>query len=87
MIQKAVIDRIIDKKQAVLLLGDKETEYILSIDRLPTGAKEGTWLKVKLSGSDIDSLEIDEKESTEVRNRINDKMELLKKRKGSLFKK
>lgn len=87
MIQKAVIDRLVDKKQVVLLVGEQETEYILSIDKLPSGAKEGTWLKVRLSGADIDYLEIDKEETNEIKTRINNKLELLKKRQGSQFKK
>lgn len=71
--KKAVIDRIHDRK-ALLLVGEEEKEQLLSIDNLPDGAAEGTWLKIHPDGK----IEIDYKETSEVKSRIQDKMMLLR---------
>ena len=42
---KAVIDRI-EEGIAVVLLGDKEVKLDVALAELPSGAKEGSWLKV-----------------------------------------
>ncbi len=42
---KAVIDRM-EGEYALLLLGDKELKVDISIELLPEGSKEGSWLKV-----------------------------------------
>jgi hypothetical protein len=43
---KAVVDRI-EGELAVLLLGDKEVKLDVALAELPSGTKEGSWLKVK----------------------------------------
>ena len=78
---KAVIDRIEDKKHAVLILNGDGEEKVVSVADLPDGAEEGTWLKVKFDGDDIKSIEIDEEETEERSERIGNKMDQLKKRK------
>jgi hypothetical protein len=42
---KAVVDRI-EEGIAVVLLGDKEVKLEVALAGLPSGTKEGTWLKV-----------------------------------------
>ncbi|UCZ53939.1 DUF3006 domain-containing protein [Bacillus shivajii] len=83
---KVVIDRIVDEKHAVLLTKDEEQEIIVPIDKLPSGAMEGTWLKVSFHGDDIEKIIIDQ-ESKATQERISSKMALLRKKKGSQFKK
>ena len=42
---KAVVDRI-EEGIAVVLLGDKEVKIEVALAELPSGTKEGSWLKV-----------------------------------------
>jgi hypothetical protein len=84
--EKAVIDRIVDGNQVVLLVGVEEREYIILSSRLPKGAKESSWLKVQIENGDIVHIELDEYETDKVKKRIADKMALLKKKKSSQFR-
>ncbi|ERN52811.1 DUF3006 domain-containing protein [Alkalihalophilus marmarensis] len=88
MEKKAVLDRIVDGEHAVLLVGDKEEEKIISVSQLPKEAREGAWLKITLTESnEVSVVVLDVDETNIARSRISSKMELLKKRKGSKFKK
>lgn len=78
---KAVIDRIEDKKHAVLILNGDGEEKVIPVGDLPDGAEEGTWLEVEFDGDDIKSITIDEKETEARSERIGNKMDQLKKRK------
>ena len=42
--QKAILDRIEDGTFAVLLVGEEEVEYTVSLDQLPSGINEGDHL-------------------------------------------
>lgn len=81
--EKAVIDRIVDGKHAVLLVGDEETEQIVPLNNLPDGVKEGIWLIVNDNGS----FEIDLEKTERTSSRIKDKMALLKSKQQSIFRK
>ena len=78
--EKAVIDRIIDGKTAVILVGDDERQHHCRADALPEGAKEGTWLRVRVESGKIVSMEVDEGETDGVRSRIHKKLENLRAR-------
>lgn len=78
---KAVIDRIEDGKHAVLILNGNGEQKVISVDDLPAGADEGTWLQVEFDGDDITSIIIDEEETGKRSERISSKMDELKKRK------
>ena len=78
--EKAVIDRIVDGKIAVILVGDNEREHHYPADRLPAGTGEGTWLRVQIEGGEIVSLEVDQEETEIVRRRIQEKMDKLRRR-------
>lgn len=41
---RAVVDRIVDDRTAVLLVGPDEVELLLAAEALPEGAGEGTWV-------------------------------------------
>lgn len=41
---RAVVDRIVDGRTAVLLVGPDEVELLLAAAALPDGAGEGTWV-------------------------------------------
>ena len=78
--EKAVVDRIVDMRRAVLLVGDNEVEKIVSVDKLPPGAGEGTWLRVEFEGDELVVAEVDAEETARVKARITAKMERLRQR-------
>lgn len=41
---RAVVDRIVDGKTAVLLVGSQEAELHVPVEQLPRGAQDGTWV-------------------------------------------
>ena len=77
MIEKAVIDRF-EEDMAVLLVGEKERQVVIPRKSLPAGVKEGHWLKVELDGEKLVSAGIDNEETAEVKQRIADKLERLR---------
>ena len=76
--QKAVIDRIEDGTWAVLLIGQKQIEKLVPVGQLPEGAREGTWLQVRLIEDAVEELVVDEAETETVRGRIASKLEMLR---------
>ena len=77
---RASIDRIVDRRHAVLLVGDGPTERIVPVTQLPEGAREGMWLRVRFDGDDLVEAAIDEEYTEEVTERIKGKMDQLKSR-------
>jgi len=75
-----VVDRIVDKRRAVLLVGENEVEKIVSVDKLPPGAGEGIWLIVEFEGDELVAAEVDAEETVRVKARIAAKMERLRQR-------
>lgn len=80
MAEKAVIDRIVDGKYAVLHVGEGGTEKVIPCDLLPAGAGEGTWLRVRFDGDQLVHAEVDQAETDRVRMRISEKMDRLRQR-------
>ena len=80
MEERAVVDRIVDGRHAVLLVGESEVERIVPVDRLPGGVKEGTWLKVHFDGDELVHAEIDSATTEAVRRRIAEKLSRLRAR-------
>ncbi len=78
--KKAVIDRIVAGTTAVILVGDEEIEYNIDITALPDGAKEGSHLRVEIHAGELGKVELDQAASAATRERIQQKMELLRKR-------
>ena len=78
--EKAVIDRIVDGRTAVILVGEDERQHHCPADRLPEGAKEGTWLRVQVESGSVVAMEVDQEETDEVRRRIQEKMDKLRAR-------
>jgi len=68
--EKAVIDRIVDRKTAVILVGEDQRQHHHPANELPEGAQEGTWLRVRIEDGEIVSMEVDAGETDEVRRRI-----------------
>lgn len=82
--QKAVVERIVAGRHAVLLVGDEEREHIVQLNQLPAEAKEGSWLTSGAEGA----WHIDHEETAQRTALIADKMARLKKgSRSSRFKK
>lgn len=78
--EKAVIDRIVDGKTAVILVGEDERQHHYQADKLPKGAQEGTWLRVRVEDGEIVVIEVDQEETDMVRRRLQEKMDKLRAR-------
>lgn len=78
--EKAVIDRIVDGKTAVILIGEDERQHHYPASKLPEGAGEGTWLRVRVESGKIVSIVVDQEETDTVRRRIQDKLDKLRSR-------
>lgn len=87
MKKKAIVDRIVDKKMATLLVGDEEKEYVLPLTQLPRGIEEGLCLHVAIENNVVHVIEIDYAETKRRQKSATDLMAKLKGRKGSQFKK
>ncbi|MFP3895504.1 MAG: NBR1-Ig-like domain-containing protein [Anaerolineales bacterium] len=78
MTENAVIDRF-EEEWAVLLVGEQERRVNVPRDELPSGAREGHWLRVELDDERrIVNMEIDEEETARTRERIADKLARLR---------
>jgi hypothetical protein len=77
---KAVVDRIEDGTHAVLLVGEEEREFVVAVEQLPAGAREGTWLRARVEGEELVVLGIDAGENEAVKQRIEDKLARLRQR-------
>ena len=66
---KAIVDRL-EGNVAVVLFGDKEVRIDISLDELPEGSKEGTWLKL--------NFEIDQEGEDIQREKISNLLDKLK---------
>ena len=78
--EKAVIDRIVDGKTAVILVGEDERQHHYPADKLPESAREGSWLRVRVESGEIVSMDVDKEETNVVHRRIQAKMDKLRAR-------
>ncbi|WP_078555325.1 DUF3006 domain-containing protein [Bacillus alkalicellulosilyticus] len=85
--KKAILDRIVDKKIGVLLVGPTEEEYHLSLQELPTNVKEGMVFRVEIIENKVVVKERVENEEKEIKSRINNKMDKLRNNPKSNYKK
>ncbi|MCT8140467.1 DUF3006 domain-containing protein [Anaerobacillus sp. CMMVII] len=83
---KGVIDRIVDSKWAVILVGEEEVEHNVPIDKLPADSREGSIVEVELLNGTIVNVINLPNETAIQQAQITDKMNLLKSRKRSNFK-
>lgn len=81
---KAVVDRIEEGSQAVLLVGEDEREFIVPAERLPEGAGAGSWLQVAVEESELTIRGIDRGEEEATGRRIDEKLARLRQRGGRL---
>lgn len=82
--QKAVVDRLVDGRYAVLLVGQEETEKVVELDCLQDQWRQllqpGAWLRVQFRAEELTALEADESETAARAQRIRDKMDALRER-------
>lgn len=78
-IERAVVDRIVDG-QAVLLVGESETEHHVEASSLPDGATEGAWLLVSAGSWEI--VGVDEAGAAAKRNELSGRMEKLRRQRS-----
>ncbi|WP_096198905.1 DUF3006 family protein [Bacillus sp. FJAT-45350] len=82
---KGIVDRIVDGEKVVILVGEKEEEYILNQSQLSFNVKEGSVLEVNIENGQLDNVKLIKSEDEQ---RITNKLELLRNRSGeSKFKK
>lgn len=85
---EAVIDRITEHGQAVVLAETIEREFFIERKELPEGAERGDYLNLELDEDEIRSIEIDEKKTKERKSAVKSKLEQLRQRQtGSRFRK
>lgn len=75
-----MIDRIVDGKTAVLLLGDEQAEYLCPVEKLPPGSGEGSWLIVRIKGEELLGAVLDPEKTREMKKTIRAKLALLRRR-------
>ncbi|MFA9479365.1 DUF3006 domain-containing protein [Phycisphaerales bacterium AB-hyl4] len=81
MREVAVLDRIVDGKHAVLIVGDPpDREVAVPIETLPEGVQEGHWLRVILEGEHLVDAQIDQVATDAAKQRIHSKLEQLRRR-------
>ncbi|MBE3575981.1 MAG: DUF3006 domain-containing protein [Firmicutes bacterium] len=78
----AVVDRLErdagGRWLAVVLVGEKEQEFVLPRARLPKGAREGSWLQVRLDGGAIGPIRLDPAATAAARERVAAKLAKLR---------
>lgn len=83
---KGVIDRIVDGKWAVILVGDEEAEYQVPLEELPANIKEGSVVQVEIANGSVAKVVLLENETAAKQTEISSKLSLLQSRKRSNFK-
>lgn len=78
--EPAVVDRIEEGKDAVLLVGEEEVERVVPLRLLPPGVREGTWLKVAFAGDELVDAVIDYEATEAAKARITAKLAQLRRR-------
>src|SRR5690625_6325556 len=78
---KAVVEKI-SEETITLLIGEEEREMIIerNPDLFPKDLKAGEWLELELEEDAILSVRVDKTETDQVKKRIQEKMELLRRR-------
>jgi len=82
----AYLDRFTDNDKALLLVEELRKEFHVDISALPLSSKVGTWFSVDIQGDEITSFQIDEGKTLEIKKVIDDRMQRLKSKKSSRFK-
>ncbi|MBO0589301.1 DUF3006 domain-containing protein [Sporosarcina sp. E16_8] len=82
----AYLDRFTDNGKALLLVEELQKEYHVDIPALPSDSTAGTWFLVEIQGDEITSFQVDEGKTTELKREVDDRMQRLKPKKTSRFK-
>ncbi len=82
----AYLDRFTDNEKALLLVEELQKEFHVDISALPSGSTAGTWFLVEIQGDEITSFQVDEGKTAEMKQEIDDRMQRLKSKKTSRFK-
>lgn len=81
-----VVDRVVGDV-AVVLVGGDEAEYELATESLPEGAREGSWLRVRLEGDGLAVIGRNVAGESEQRHRLEDRLGRLRgERRGGRFR-
>ncbi|WP_186673493.1 DUF3006 domain-containing protein [Sporosarcina sp. BP05] len=82
----AYLDRFTGNEKALLLVEELQKEYHVDISALPTGSTAGTWLLIDIHGDELTSIQVDEGKTAEMEQEVVDRMQRLKSKKTSRFK-
>lgn len=82
----AVVDRLTDNGQALLLVESLQEQFHVDVATLPVGSGVGTWLVAEIVEGKVLSLSIDEEKTVEMKKEIGDRLARLQSKKSSRFK-
>jgi hypothetical protein len=74
---QAVVDRF-EGDKAVVLVGEEEEELVVDRGKLPSGTREGDWLKADVQDDVLLAAELDPQGTANARARIAEKLERLR---------
>lgn len=77
----AVVDRVTEG-QAVLLVGDHETEHHVPATDLPDGAGEGSWLTITVEAGAPTAMVLDVDRTAATADRIESKLDRIRRDQG-----
>ena len=80
MEQQAVLDRVVDRTHAVILVGPRETEMVVPVGQLPFGTRPGDWLVIVTDDQGTRSIRADPEATKAARQRVAGKMAQLRQR-------
>jgi hypothetical protein len=75
----AVVDRIVEGA-AVLLVGDEEEQFDVQVAELPSQARQGSWLRVRFRGAELEVLDLDAEATERARERAEAQRDRLRRR-------
>ncbi|SDZ49216.1 Protein of unknown function [Evansella caseinilytica] len=82
----AVLERIVEGRHAVFLIGDEEKEAIVPVEKLPVPFEEGEHFLLHIRDGVIDGMERNEEKTAAVKSRVQKKMKMLQNRQRSRYK-
>jgi hypothetical protein len=82
----AYLDRFTDYEKALLIVEELQKEFHVDISALPSGSTAGVWFLVEIQGDEITSFQVDEEKAAEMKQEIDGRMQRLKSKKTSRFK-
>ena len=86
MMYSAYLDRFTDNNKALILIEELQKELHVEISSLPSGSTAGTWFLVDVQGDVITSIVVDANKTVTMKQEIDNRLERLKSKKKSRFK-